>query len=1489
MSDGVAGPGTYDTMNVRVAVRVRPVLPKEKAEKCAECVRVLEGNQVVIGANRSFTFDYAFQHNSSQSRIYEQTVRNLVDGCFEGYNATVLAYGQTGSGKTFTMGTGNGYGISDDEMGIIPRVIRQIFETIQQKKGTAQFLVRVSYLEIYNEDVKDLLHPETPSKSIAIREDANGGILVVGVQEEAVNSFDEMMTCLENGSVHRTTGSTLMNEQSSRSHSIFTVVLEQKHIDGTSDEYMSAKFHLVDLAGSERAKRTGAVGFRFKESVAINCGLLALGNVISALGDEKKKGAHVPYRESKLTRLLQDSLGGNSRTLMIACVSPADINFEETLNTLKYANRARNIRNKPVINRDPQSAQLVQMKDEIAQLQLELMRYRAESGHPETDSDVRSVSGIQELSVELVGAKEKIKTLQSEKDQLTMRLQDSESSIIEISDDLFSIQKERDELKSQMGETLGYLKEVTHVLESLEHVSAINGTLKAKMREARDHIQTTIQRSRQYARDRGNESVEQMKRPSTAPVKAKNRSKSVMIDPAAVQDLNSTVQQDVLKRYLDSIAKLEKEVGELRVELRQKNDELMEAKDDLNRDEEIFAEKLEEMQRQAEEHERLKAELRDLQVRAQNQESESAYKSSAVGSAVSSRPATSASGISSAMPWMSFAEKVEDEDEVQYGDDEGQWEEMQGRSTVSANNAAKINDNIEKLEQERQRLLIEKKSLEEEKVHIESSAQMQLDEYERNQKRMDKLMRDLTINIRMKEELIRELVKSEQESNLLKQQYEARIHEMEEDLKTSKVELEKLMREIDSTQSILEEKKEEEKNRLKQMYESKLRVKEEQLLAMKKKQKEQEKLVKLKTQSDRKIQELNNEVGRMKQQQVDLKRKMKEDQDKYNDFESNKAKELAKLKKEADLSQRRIKELESENVKQRMVLRKKEEEISSAHKKLRENEEYSRKLTRTPSTASGMSDRRGHMVPSRSNSASSLPMLPGSAPGSSHGSVSPGTAEIERKKAWLDKEIDNYMKQKDSMEQLERELSKREAIIKKKETYLQQRTNLEYKKMRTSQVVSQSIADLSKTIDALNRELNEREETLHVAGGSNEKLQGLNREIAQLKSKREEAERQRSRLEHRQQFMTSEEDEALGEINDRIEALDAEIEYKNMAIDSVRKDLNQGRVGSPDDLVNRLDNLTAMELKQVVKRYWEKIIELTSEEKQSDSRIHILEAELVEKKHQLEEVENSIRVLEIEHDRRNTQMQRDHEAMVQSLLKQLESGVSGATVSDFSRPVTAESERGEEGRGDLNDKEYVSKLEKDNYYYRQTNRELKRKLRELMSSTEKHQQMLDSERDTKKELFEMNGSLMKELQNLKSYLHKHKTNLQPVRISKSELKQISEDELANRSHTRASNASFTSDVSHDHVSPGGRFYPPPPPRHQSNTHPYRDPYTDQDNRESYDDDRDVSPSYDSERNRPFYADRSRPSTSGAGGIDFEDSLNGGGVRRGSSRGSTRQY
>ena len=280
------------------------------------------------------------------------------------------------------MGSGYTIGLKDEDLGIIPRVIRLIFDEVEKRKQKAEFIIKCTFLEIYNEELNDLLDHSSMSsntnstaidrfiqkKEITIREEKNGNISVFGLREEKVNSYEELAACLDRGSNFRSTASTLMNNCSSRSHAIFTISIEQHIIDdlyqpstavptsqADHEEFMVAKFHFVDLAGSERAKRTGATGNTLKEGISINKGLLALGNVISALTEEGKKNNHVPYRDSKLTRILQDSLGGNSRTSMIACVSPAEINFEETLNTLKYASRARNIKNKPIVNRDPNS------------------------------------------------------------------------------------------------------------------------------------------------------------------------------------------------------------------------------------------------------------------------------------------------------------------------------------------------------------------------------------------------------------------------------------------------------------------------------------------------------------------------------------------------------------------------------------------------------------------------------------------------------------------------------------------------------------------------------------------------------------------------------------------------------------------------------------------------------------------------------------------------------------------------------------------------------------------------------------------------------------------------------------------------------------------------------------------------------------------------------------------------------------------------------
>ncbi|XP_018328616.1 kinesin-like protein KIF21A isoform X2 [Agrilus planipennis] len=358
---------------------------------CNVCTSVTPGEpQIFLGSDRAFTYDYVFDMEDSQETVYNTCVASLVESALEGYNATVLAYGQTGSGKTYTMGTGFDIDLNASQVGIIPRAVEHLFHGIDSKIKTArengmvapEFQIMVQFMELYNEEVIDLFNPIfNKEKLYKIHEDPFTGIQVKGIMLKTVMSAEATLQCLRMGALSRTTASTQMNTHSSRSHAIFTVHVKQQRLvpsdDGSNEvETLTSKFHFVDLAGSERLKRTGATGNRAKEGISINCGLLALGNVISALGDPSRKALHIPYRDSKLTRLLQDSLGGNSKTVMIACISPSDRDFMETLNTLKYANRARNIKNKVLINQSKSSRTIAQLRQQIAQLQLELMEYK---------------------------------------------------------------------------------------------------------------------------------------------------------------------------------------------------------------------------------------------------------------------------------------------------------------------------------------------------------------------------------------------------------------------------------------------------------------------------------------------------------------------------------------------------------------------------------------------------------------------------------------------------------------------------------------------------------------------------------------------------------------------------------------------------------------------------------------------------------------------------------------------------------------------------------------------------------------------------------------------------------------------------------------------------------------------------------------------------------------------------------------------------------
>ncbi|XP_056429625.1 kinesin-like protein KIF21A isoform X6 [Hyla sarda] len=505
-----------DESSVRVALRIRPQLAKEKIEGCHICTSVIPGEpQVFLGKDKAFTFDYVFDIDSIQDDIYMQCTAKLIEGCFEGYNATVFAYGQTGSGKTYTMGTGFDVNITDEEYGIIPRAVRHLYRRIDERKQVAleqgisppDFKVNAQFLELYNEEVLDLfdttrdIDARNKKSNIKIHEDSSGGIYTVGVTTRNVASEAEMMQCLKLGALSRTTASTQMNVQSSRSHAIFTIHLCQTRVCSkpeteddldnriTSEstqmnefETLTAKFHFVDLAGSERLKRTGATGDRAKEGISINCGLLALGNVISALGDKSKKATHVPYRDSKLTRLLQDSLGGNSQTVMIACVSPSDRDFMETLNTLKYANRARNIKNKVMVNQDRTSQQINALRNEITRLQMELMEYK--TGKRIIDDE--GVEGINDMFHENA-------MLQTENNNLRMRIKAMQETIDALRTRITQLMSDQaNQVLARAGDgneeisnmIHNYIKEIEDLRAKLLESEAVNENLRKSLSRA---------------------------------------------------------------------------------------------------------------------------------------------------------------------------------------------------------------------------------------------------------------------------------------------------------------------------------------------------------------------------------------------------------------------------------------------------------------------------------------------------------------------------------------------------------------------------------------------------------------------------------------------------------------------------------------------------------------------------------------------------------------------------------------------------------------------------------------------------------------------------------------------------------------------------------------------------------------------------------------------------------------------------------------------
>ncbi|KAI9683850.1 MAG: Kinesin [Trizodia sp. TS-e1964] len=446
--------------NVKVVVRVRGFLPRE-VERGAECLirmnPVTQATKLLIPGTsdpanarsnsrkvyeeKSFTFDNSFwshnredEHYAQQEDVYNCLGEEFLDHNFEGYHTCIFAYGQTGSGKSYTMmGT-------PDHPGLIPRTCEDLFERIEANElpGTT-YAVRVSYFEVYNEHVRDLLVPrQDPPYYLKIRESPTEGPYIKDLTDAPVKNYSEIMRFMHMGDMNRTVASTKMNDTSSRSHAVFTIMLKQIHHDVDTDETTErmARMRLVDLAGSERAKSTEATGQRLREGSNINKSLTTLGRVIAALADPRhgrgtRKKDVVPYRDSILTWLLKDSLGGNSKTAMIACIAPCD--YDETLSTLRYADQAKHIRTRAIVNQDHVSAaerdaQIQEMQETIRSLQISVSQQAASKRESEMQSErleeyQKQVGVMQRLMEEDREVAEcKIKALQTQNEALRLHL-----------------------------------------------------------------------------------------------------------------------------------------------------------------------------------------------------------------------------------------------------------------------------------------------------------------------------------------------------------------------------------------------------------------------------------------------------------------------------------------------------------------------------------------------------------------------------------------------------------------------------------------------------------------------------------------------------------------------------------------------------------------------------------------------------------------------------------------------------------------------------------------------------------------------------------------------------------------------------------------------------------------------------------------------------------------------------------------------------------
>ncbi|XP_010788826.1 kinesin-like protein KIF3B isoform X1 [Notothenia coriiceps] len=562
--------------SVKVVVRCRPLNRREESNGPAGSIVKMDIRlgQVILRNPRAtasepqktFTFDAVYDANSKQRDLYDESVRPLIDSVLAGFNGTIFAYGQTGTGKTYTM---MGAWMDPEKRGVIPNAFDHIFTHISRSQSDRQYLVRASYLEIYLEEVRDLLDPNHGNaRALELRENPDSGVYVSDLTSCVCKSIKEIEEVMNVGNQARAVGATDMNEHSSRSHALFLITVEcsQPGPDGRK-HIRVGRLNLVDLAGSERQAKTGVQGERLKEAAKINLSLSALGNVISALADGRS--SHVPYRDSKLTRLLQDSLGGNAKTVMVATLGPSPQHYDETLTTLRYANRAKNIQNQPRVNEDPKDALLREFQMEIARLRAQLhhRKWRSKQKKEQVDGEDWEGDGDEETDGEEEKAVEEYVKL--EEQRLEREKQD-------IREDQFMLADEKQRLLGEKERMMGDLRKEQ---EATEQLTAKYKAMESKLLVGGKNIM-----------DHTNEQQKmlEMKRHEIAEQSSSEREiqQQMLVQDEETVELRETftsLQQEVeaktkkLKKYLKLYAKLQC----IKAEIQDVNDEHVRSRQEL--------------------------------------------------------------------------------------------------------------------------------------------------------------------------------------------------------------------------------------------------------------------------------------------------------------------------------------------------------------------------------------------------------------------------------------------------------------------------------------------------------------------------------------------------------------------------------------------------------------------------------------------------------------------------------------------------------------------------------------------------------------------------------------------------------------------------------------------------------------------------------------------------------------------------------------------